>query len=97
MDPGIWLCIVVILMLTTILMSILTVGVGMLIGAVLSDQKAADERARLAEREGQLQAEWDALQSVQRINEIGSQARTAMRKEALQHQSTTVFQYGTPR
>lgn len=78
--------------------AVLILGIGMFIGAVLYDQETADEHARLAERERQLQAEWDALEQAQRINDSFWQARTAMRNEVLRRHRGTPGNTGqTPR
>jgi hypothetical protein len=74
----------------------LILGLGMHIGARMRDRETADERVRLAERERQLQVEWDALEQTQRINEAFWQARTALRDEALRHRrSTNIFNQRT--
>jgi CHASE1-domain containing sensor protein len=72
--------------LVILLLAIALVGVGVLLGALLSDDQWRRERARLAAREAGLNAKWRSLHAVNRINVAFWMAREAMRREAERHQ-----------
>lgn len=68
-------------------------GLGMFIGVMLCNQQTADERARLAELERELQAAWDALERAQQLHTRFWASRLALRDEALHHRTPGVFDY----
>ncbi len=68
-----------------VLLLLMLVGVGVVLGAVLSTHRS-EQQARLDAREARLNSIWHALQATNRINAAFWHAREAMRREAERQQ-----------
>jgi hypothetical protein len=73
--------------LLALLFVVVLLAVGVCIGLFAKLENVEERRRRLAAREAELQAQWDALSSVNRLSWAYWLARQRLRDEARRHQS----------
>jgi predicted acylesterase/phospholipase RssA len=75
------------LLLTLIVLLMLCTGIiiGALVGSGYAEDQLAERSRELNAREAELDAQWQALEKTQRLNQNFWQARQLMREEALRH------------